>query len=231
MNKVDDFLDISQLKNQVKLAVMITTVFTITDLIDLMDSLENINIYDLGNKDTDKVEILLDKFYTNEKNVQLLDIFLMDKNIRYIILRVKNKSYFQSDFKFRYCGNLKEYLYIIFAKAINFLNYKSYGDTSYIYNNIINNFAMELSKNNSIKVLEELRSAVNYISNEIEEVKDDTFEFCIEEFKYRLIAKLSIIKFEFESNNKIYYYYLKRTEIGLSTLHLIIEIAINSKFN
>lgn len=231
MEKIDDFLDISQLKNQVKLAVMVSNLFSVNELIDLIDSLCNINIYNQDN--TDRIEILLDKFYSNDKNVQLLDILLINKDpsIRYIILRIKNKSYFQTDFKFKYCNNLKGYLYIIFAKAINFLNYRSYGDTIYIYNNIVNNFAMELSKNNSIKVLEELRKMINYVSNEIDTLDDKVFEFSIEEFKYRLIAKSSIIRFEFEINNMVYYYYLKKTEIGLSTLHLIIEIAINSKFN
>ena len=78
MERIDDFLDISQLKNQVKLAVMVSNVFELNELIDLVDSLDNIDIYNHENQDNmDRIEILLDKFYNNDKNVQLLDIFFI----------------------------------------------------------------------------------------------------------------------------------------------------------
>jgi hypothetical protein len=233
LSNKSDYISISSVKNQNKIALKLTEFFTIDELNYLdFSSLQ----YPVKNREiNDIISIFYNATFKSEKAIQLIDVLILDEFpiARYIDIRLMQGKKFQIDIKCKYTNKSIYYLSIILAKAVNFSNYKNNNDKTYRKNNIIDNYCNKVSKLvANKKYLDDVEFILDYIVYDDSILLNDNFEydFCVDNLQFYISIKLSCIKLNIQEINtkENYSIYILRNKIGLNDILLIIEKIIKA---
>lgn len=231
MNNLQEYIELSLIKNQNNVAICLSEFFSIKELEKI--NLSNISYNPRENKDN-IVNILYNKKF-NETNhqIQILEILSNDQfpSKRYLDIRLLSGKRFQIDIKCKISRKIISYLNIIVAAALNYSNYKSEYDKVFIRKNIINNFSKEFSKDASLEALEEIKIILDYINND-GHPDNYTYEFKIENIDMKIIfSEFGYIKLDYiNTDTDIHkYIYCRENKTNMSNLSLIVEKALGNK--
>lgn len=224
------YTDISLSKNQNTIAVLLSTIFSLKELEELIVEFRKIKNYKKENNDI--INIMINKEFEKDRRIQLIDMICIKKEsdicLNFVDLRITSKDFFQIDFKFKHSKKLYYHLIFTVVRAINYIKYKSSTDLNINRSNILNNFANELAKVASPELLEEARYQIHFINNDANILKNEEneFNFKLADIEFKIISFPEILKFEFIKNDKSKYILLEKTNIGKSYITLLIEKAI-----
>lgn len=228
--------DLALIKNQNDLAIQLASLFTLEEL--LLIDLDNISVPN----NCYNINVLYKKDYKDKNNdiktISILDLQLTESTInvksnRYIFIRYQSNNC-QIDFKYRYSKTIIKYIALSIKKAINFINFRTPGDSKIIKKNIVYNAAEVLSSKYKLEVLEE----INYIIYDITSKKDicetgfeysksisDTITVAIETMEYFIVFGI----YDSSSNDLPFLFLVDKKIVGLSTLSVLSETSINNK--
>lgn len=232
MNKSDELLDLSLIKTQNKIALLLKEFLSIEELEDVIES----KILMDYKRDVNEIKYIVysNVFEKSNTKVELLDIMILDSvpAKRFMDYRVSKGNQYQIDIKYHYSKKQFFYWYNIIAKAINYIKYKSPTDININNKNIINNFSNILSKYIKDKEsIEEARLLMEYINgdeNILDLDKPFMYNFTISNIKYQITTnEYGLIKFSFIVDEKINSIYFSRNKIGISNVCLVLTKVLN----
>ena len=236
----DKLYDLSLIKSQNEIATHIGRLFTIEELESIDIELDTFflagNVSNSNGKSEIEISLYSIEFKNNDKNkkFEILEVIITNKNPIeiYMDIRISEGEYLDMDIKCKKDDHSIIHINTILAKALNFAKHRSFFDLFFMNKHIVDNFADKLSKKLPIEQLEELRIVAEYaISDKNILISTDYHkEFEITGIKYIIDSwKFNMIKFQFSIDNTTDYILLPKTKIGISTISLIIEQAINLK--
>jgi len=223
----NNYINLSYIKDQNELAVNLSNLFSIDELINI--KLEEIN---LKPRDINKIEeIYYEKEFTESKKVfKIIDIMILDNYPakRYIVLRISIKNKVQIDFKCRYSKNIIKYIAQTLAKCYNYLLWKNDNDTKIIKSHIMTNISNTISKFNID--FNELKFILNYLFIQYENNELLDYDFSISNYEFEVKSnKLNIVKFGFKIDDNWKYVFLQNNNITISNINFIIDELIGEK--
>lgn len=224
-----DFIDLSLVKNQNKLAMKLANFFT-------KDELNCIDLSKLEPNDRELGEIQFiyyTKTFENKKSLKIIDTLFLDRYpaIRYVTIRLSIGDEEQLDYKCKYSKNIINILNVLFARVYN---YKFWGnnDDHIIKSRIISEYANKLSSKLSIEDLEEVKFVLTYLITDGSIKKDNEFyyDFGIGPHLFNITSNsVGILIFSYKEKddinwNKIFF---AKNDTGVSNIQLVIQKALN----
>lgn len=228
-----DFIDLSLLKNQNDLAVKIANFFD-------KDEISCINLSNLEkaeNRDIEEIQYLYyNKKFEGGKELKIIDTLIIDTfpAARYITIRLSYKEQEQIDYKCRYCKNILIQLNIVFAKAYNYLYWKSDDDNKILKPHILSNYSNKLAKSLSATTLEEAKFVINCLITDgsIKNNNNFSYDFSISGIDFHVESNsLGVVKFGFREAKAIYFNTINfaKTDTGISYIIYVLEEAEKNK--
>ena len=227
---MNQYIDISIPENQNEIAKKLLLILSIDNILEIFNFDYDIDKNKIK-KDISKVNRLYYIEFCDNKNLEILDIYTIDKynTSRFIDMRIKDGNNIQIDFRFKYTKKLKKYIIEILAKAINYYNHRSPNDITIDGASISNNFAQKLANDSDLESLLELHFIISYLDNHKNDYgknKTDDFVDFINGVFYSISIYNESIKFEYNKNDIGNYIFVPKSEIGYSILLSIINKAI-----
>jgi hypothetical protein len=225
-----EYIDLTLIKNQNKLAEKIANFFT-EDEIYFID----ISKIEKSNRDLDEIQyIYYSKTFDNNKSIKIIDTLILDSfpATRYVTIRLSIGEKEQLDYRCNYSKNIITLLNILFARVYNYKFWKLKDDDHIIKAHILNNYADILRSKLSGEELEEVKFVLTYLINDGSIKNDNEFyyDFGIGDFEFNMFSNSAgIISFAYKEKeairwNKIFF---AKTDTGLSNIGLIIQKALN----
>ena len=235
MNIQDDYLHISLQKNQNEIAVHFANFFKIHEL-------ESMDLREITYPEKSDIEksftVFYDKIFPNsDRRIQLIDIILVKNGSadRYMDIRMFRGKAIQMDIKCKYDEEMMNHLLIIWAKAINFEKYKDAYDKNINQNHVLNNFAIRIvALDNSMHSVDDSKYIINYVTTNKEVLINDNFDkqFIVNNCIYAMqVYSKEILRISVSNaiTKNIEYMYIRRDNIGLSNITIILEKALRYK--
>lgn len=226
-------VDISSVKNQNELAIQAANYFSIEDLEKI--NLESITL--LNKREvTDKFNTLYQVTLENDLVFQIIDVLFIEKYPveRFTYLRFKKDNEVKLDIKCRQHKSNIEFINLILSKAKNFKMHSNENDEFIVMRNLINNFSKKISNIISLETLTEIKQVTSFLSDELailDHPEEKTHSVHSKECTVALDIILNTFKFTVTNTEteESYYMYFMFNKIGLSSIHLCIEKALQYK--
>lgn len=217
----DNYINLSYIKDQNELAVNLSNLFSINELIYI--KLDEVNIKP---RDINKIqEIYYEKEFSESKKVfKIIDTMILDNYPakRYIILRITISNKIQVDFKCKYSKNIIKYIAQTLAKCYNYLLWKNDNDIKIIKSHIMGNILDIVSKFDID--FGELKFILNYLFIQYENDGLLDYNFSISNYDFEVKSNnLDIVRFGFKSNNEWKYVFLQNNNVSISNINFIID--------
>lgn len=225
----NDFIDLSLMKNQNKLAVKISNFFTAEELLYI-----NLSNLEKANRDINEIDYLYyhKKFDGTNNEIKLIDTLILDTYpaLRYVTIRLYVKEFEQTDFRCKYNKNILKQLNLVFAKACNYKHWKSVEDNSIIRNHILTNFSKKITEYIDEEILEETKFVINYLISDgsIKNNNNFYYDFSINKIDFHVESNsLGIVKFGFKREKDFYYNIIQfqKTDTGISYIIFVLQQA------
>ena len=225
-----EYIDLSLIKNQNKLAVMISNFFD-KDELNCID----LSKIEKSNRNLDEIQyIYYNKKFESGKSIKIMDTLILDSYpaARFVTVRLEIGEMVQLDYKCKYCKNIIEQLNGLFGKINNYKYWKSEKDDKIIKSHIMSNYSNRMKKDLSEEELEEVKFIITYLINDGSIKNDNNFkyDFGVGDFSFDIESNsVGIIKFSYKNKKDIYWnrIFLDKNNVGLSNINLLIQQALN----
>ena len=225
-----EYIDLSLIKNQNKLAVMISNFFE-KDELELID----LSKIEKSNRDIDEIQyIYYNKKFENDRSIKIIDTLILDSfpAARYVTIRLEVGDMIQLDYKCRYNKNIISQLNALFARMYNYKNWKSEKDDHIIRSHIIQNYSNSMKKDLSSEELEEVKFIIIYLVNDGSIKNDNNFnyDFSIGNFNFNITSNpMGIVKFSYKNKKDVFWkkIFVNKNDVGISSIELMIQQALN----
>lgn len=224
-----DFIDLSLVKNQNKLAKKIANFFT-------KDELNYIDLSKLEPDDRDLGDIqyiYYSKTFENKKSLKIIDTLILDRYpaIRYVTIRLSIGDEEQLDYKCKYTKNIINILNVLFARIYN---YKFWGNDEdhIIKSRIMAEYANKLRSKLTNEDLEEVKFVLTYLINDGSIKRDNEFNynFGIGPHQFNVSSNsVGILIFSFKEKDEINWnkIYFAKSNTGVSNIQFVVQKALN----
>lgn len=225
-----EYIDLSLIKNQNKLAVMISDFFT-------KEELESIDLSKIekSNRDLDEIQfIYYNKQFEGGKSIKIIDTLILDSYpaARYVTVRLEIGEMVQLDYKCKYCKNIINQLNVLFGKVYNYKYWKSEKDDHIVRSHIIYNYSKNMKRDLTEEELEEVKFIIVYLVNDGSIKNDNNFDydFSIGNFNFNIKSNpVGIVRFSYKNKKDIKWnkIYVNKNDVGIASIELIIQQALN----
>ena len=225
-----DYIDLSLIKNQNKLAIIISEFFD-KDELDCID----LSKLEKCNRDINEIQyIYYYKEFEDGKSIKIIDTLIMDAFpvLRFVTIRLEYNKMMRFDYRCNYSKNIINQLNLLFARVYNYKCWKADGDDHIIKSHIIKSFSDKMKKDLSSDQLEEAEFVITYLISDGSIKNDNEFDynFSIEEFDFNILSNsVGLIKFSYKSKINSYWnsIFFTKTDTGISNIALLIRQALN----
>ena len=225
-----EYIDLSLIKNQNKLAVMISDFFTKEEL-ESMD----LSKIEKSNRDLDEIQfIYYNKQFEGGKSIKIIDTLILDSYpaARYVTVRLEIGEMVQLDYKCKYCKNIINQLNVLFGKVYNYKYWRSEKDSQIIRSHIIRNYSESMKSDLTEEELEEVKFIIIYLVNDGSIKNDNNFDydFSIGNFNFNIKSNpVGVIRFSYKDKKDIKWnkIYVNKNDVGIASIELIIQQALN----
>jgi hypothetical protein len=225
-----EYIDLSLVKNQNELAIMIANFFDKDEIrvIDL-SKLEKVNL------DLDEMQyIYYNKKFEGGKSIKIIDTLILDRfpAARYVTIRLEIGEMVQLDYKCKYNKKIIEQLNILFARIYNYKYWKRDDDDHIIKSHIMNRYSDEMRKIFSNEELEEIKFVITYLINDgsIKNDNDFNYDFGIGGYEFNIESNpVDLVKFSYKDKKDVYWntIFFIKNDTGISNILLLIQEALN----